>query len=85
MTYGENHRVLRAQQLPEKGDQVDSAGATGKDSPVRRATEEVSMSERAVFPAGTANGSHVRRLAERGFRFGGRPVRLNKEHLSPCA
>jgi len=43
------------------------------------------MSERAVFPAGTANGSHVRRLAERGFRFGVWPVRLNKEHLSPCA
>jgi hypothetical protein len=49
---------------------VDSTGATGEDNPVRRATEEVSMSESTVFPPRRANWSYGRLLKKRGFRLG---------------
>jgi hypothetical protein len=35
VSHGENYRVLRAQQLPEKGNQVDSARTTGETYSVR--------------------------------------------------
>jgi hypothetical protein len=42
--YGENYRLLRAQQLQEKGNQVDPAGRTGESDTVLRTTKEVGLS-----------------------------------------
>jgi hypothetical protein len=51
--YGKGHRVLRPAQLPEKTDEMDSAGTTWEINPVQFAiAEEISMNGHYLLPVG---------------------------------
>jgi hypothetical protein len=62
--YGENHRVLYTQQLQEKGNQVDRAGATRETDSVRATTTEVGMTGQRPLASGAllARSRDPRRL-----------------------
>jgi len=60
--YGENHRVLRAQQLQKKGNQVDPARTTGESDPVRHIAKEVGMTETIGSGLEPGSWSHAQRL-----------------------
>ena len=47
MTYGADHRVLRAQQLQKAGNEFVTAGTTWEGDPVRLTKEEVGLSPHA--------------------------------------
>ena len=43
VTYGENHRILRTDQLPEKGQQVDPPGRKWQSTPFRPGRKEIGL------------------------------------------
>ena len=60
--YGKNHRVLRAQQLQKKGNQVDPSGTTRESDPVRHTSKEVGVTETIGSGLEPGSWSRARRL-----------------------